>query len=155
MPDEVLGVQSATPEDGLYTLGQGGRCFRFMVPEGRPHGGKTYVLELFPGEGIVQMSRAASGAPSEPASSAREGMTGEAAARAVRAARQKRGEGADVGLILGLLTGAAPAGHEGGLKGGAFRRVFTLQFDPGLGQWRAYDGGLVPWMKKQLLARSA
>lgn len=153
--DDVLAVQSAAPEDGLYALGQGGRCFRFTVPRGRSHEGKTYMIELFPREGIVQMSRAVSGAPSGPESPATEGLTGEAAVRAVSVARRERGEGADVGLILGLLTRAAPTGHAGSGKEGAPRGVFTLQFDPSLGQWRAYNGGLVPWMKKQLLARSA
>ncbi len=69
------------------------------------------------------------------------------------AARRLRGEGAaHEHLILGLLVG----GTLGKTKTtDAPRRVFTMQFEPSLGQWRAYSGGLVPWMKENLLPRSA
>lgn len=66
---------------------------------------------------------------------------------AIGAAIARKGKGAAAGLVLGLLAGAV-------LSGGAAntpRRVFTLRFEPSTGEWRAYDGGLVPWMKEALL----
>jgi hypothetical protein len=72
-----------------------------------------------------------------------------AAGVAIGAATARKGEelgGAAIGLLVGLLVGAAigaPAPKNA-------RRVFALAFDPNSRQWRAYDGGLVRWVKRHL-----
>jgi hypothetical protein len=149
--DDVLEARSAEPVPGLDALDREGLRFRYTVPESKPHAGESYDLDLFPDAGIIRMSRAKQALPAS-ALPGHEGLTGPRATDAANAARRKRGEGAAEGLVLGLLAGAMPGSST---KPNTPRRVFTLRFDPSLGQWRAYDGGLVAWMKEHLLPRTA
>lgn len=106
--------------------------------------GKRFNMRLFQDLGVVRVT----GAGQPPAPVPAPAVTG-AAGAAIGAAVAKRGEGmggAAVGLLLGLLVGAA----LGEPSRNAPRRVFALRFDPDTREWRAYDGGLVRWMKEQL-----
>ena len=49
------------------------------------------------------------------------------------------------GIVLGLLSGG-PLG-----PGKTTRHVFTMRFDPETREWLGYDGGLLRWMKSELL----
>jgi hypothetical protein len=150
--DDVLEARSAEPVLGLSGLDREGRRFRYTVPEGRSHAGESYDLDLFPDAGVLQMRRAAENEPTTQGLPPRDGLTGALADQAVRAARRKRGEAAAEDLVLGLLVGTT---LKGSTRPHAARRVFTLRFEPSTGGWRAYDGGLVRWMKEQLLPQSA
>ena len=63
----------------------------------------------------------------------------------IDAANKQKGAGLLGGALLGLLVGAP----LGGAAGDA-RRVFALIYDAAADQWRAYDGGLLRWIKDQL-----
>jgi hypothetical protein len=151
--DDVLEAWTGQPVPGLQLLDAEGRRYRYT-----PSTGGSYDVEVFPAHGILRLSRptavadlpgAVAGALVGAAAGA---ITGVLAYEAVRSAQTKKGEAAAAGLVLGLLAGAALAG---GVQPNAPRRVFTLRFDPVTGQWRAYDGGLVRWMKEHLLPQSA
>jgi hypothetical protein len=150
--DDVLETWAYGPVKGLEALDHAGLRFRFTVPEGNVHAGERYDLVILPEWGILRASRATPHDVADPASSAPGGLSGEQAEIARLEAQRRRGEGASESPILGLLVGTT-------LKGSAMldapRHVFTLRFDGSVGQWKAYDGGLVPWMKENLLARSA
>jgi hypothetical protein len=150
--DDVMEVRSVEPVDGLRAIGPEEQRFRYTVPAGKPHAGESYEIGLFPEAGVVQMSRAGQVEPAPPELPPRAGLTGASALRAVNAAQRMRGEAAAEPIILGLLVGTT---LNGSTRSKAARRVFTMQFEPSLGQWRAYDGGLVPWMKEHLLPTSA
>lgn len=80
-------------------------------------------------------------------------IIGGALGAAIAAATNTKGDAWAAGL-LGLLVGAgigATVGVASSPPRGAPRWVFTLSFDPRTRQWRAYDGGLTPWVKEQLL----
>lgn len=145
--DDILETRSAQPVHGLRALDTEGKLFRYAASTGT-----SYDIELFPDAGIVRLSRV-----KQPGAQVTEAnvvgvIAGAIAGAAIGNALSKKGEGAAAGLVLGLLAGAA---LRGSMQPNAPRRVFTLRFDPTLGQWRAYDGGLVPWMKEHLLPRSA
>jgi hypothetical protein len=145
--DDLLELQSEEPVPGLYSLDTDGKRFRYSAPSGA-----TYDVDLLPDAGIVRLSRAKHPG-AEPVQSGLVGAwLGATAGTAVDNALSKKGQGAAAGIILGLLAGAVFGDI---LQPNAPRRVFTLRFDPSLGQWRAYDGGLVPWMKENLLPQSA
>jgi len=136
--DDLEELQGGRPVEGLTQADLLGRTFVL------DRAGRKYRLEVFPTEGFVRLSRA----PTAP-------TTGEAAAigalagaglGAVASAKRKKGEGAALGLVLGLLVGATL-----GARPDAPRRVFTMAFDPFHRTWGAYDGGLVRWMKQELL----
>ncbi len=143
--DDVEELRAGAPIRGLQSLGVDGRRFVYSLPDGR-----SYELLVFPAEGVVRLAR-----PSADAGTyAGEGAAlGAVAGTAIGAASTRKGEGAAVGLLLGLLVGVAIGVSSS--KEPAPRRVFTLSFDPATREWQAYDGGLVPWMKEQLLPRSA
>jgi hypothetical protein len=63
---------------------------------------------------------------------------------ALRTAVAKKGDGWAAGLVLGLLVGPAIPGSQ------KSRRVLTVRFHGGDRTWKAYDGGLVRWMKREL-----
>jgi hypothetical protein len=65
---------------------------------------------------------------------------------ALRTAVAKKGDGWAAGLVLGLLVGAP---IQGSVRS---RRVLTVRFNGTDRSWRAYDGGLVRWMKRELQA---
>lgn len=105
--------------------------------------GRDFKLEIFPERGVARLSKNGS------APTATGAVTGTSAGSlfgaAINAANKQKGAGLLGGALLGLLVGAA----LGGAAGDA-RRVFALIYDPPAGQWRAYDGGLLRWMKDQL-----
>jgi hypothetical protein len=141
--DDLLEARSAEPIHGLRQLDKDGRSYRYDSATGG-----SYVIDVFEQTGVIRLSRAtppASRSSSDPGAIIAAGLAG----AAVGAAASKKGQGAAAGLILGLLAGAALSG--GAAQPQAPQRVFALRFDPALGQWRAYDGGLVPWMKENLL----
>lgn len=146
--DDVLEARSAEPVPGLSGLDREGRRFRYTVPEGKPRAGESYELDLFPDSGVLQMRRATEREAPAPERPVRGGLTGSLAGQAVSAAKRKRGRAAAEDLVLGLLVGTT---LKGSTAPGAPRRVFTLRFEPSTGAWRAYDGGLVRWMKEELL----
>ena len=145
--DDVLEMRAEQPVPGLYALDGEGKRFRYVASTGG-----SYDVELFPDAGIVRLSRSKLPGASTAGASIAGALAGAVAGTAIGSAVSKKGEAAAAGLVLGLLAGAALGGS---LQPNAPRRVFTLRFDPSLGEWRAYDGGLVPWMKEHLLPRSA
>jgi hypothetical protein len=76
-------------------------------------------------------------------------LAGSPVGAATAAADAQKGGGLLGGTLLGLLVGATlGSGAE------AARRVFALAYDSAAREWRAYDGGLLRWMKDQLAART-
>ena len=63
---------------------------------------------------------------------------------ALRTAVAKKGDGWAAGLVLGLLVGPQIPGSA------RSRRVLTVRFHGSDRNWKAYDGGLVRWMKREL-----
>lgn len=104
--------------------------------------GEKYRLQLFPDQGVARITRHVGTTSAAPAAA------GAAIGALMGSAVSPKREGAAVGLLLGLLVGAALGASATEPKGP--RRVFALCFDPESGQWRAYDGGLVRWMKSSL-----
>lgn len=139
--DDVEEAQTRKSIPGLRPLDSTG--LRYALERGS----KTYELQAFPTEGVLRLSRPA---PQNASQAAVTGALFGAALGSVAAARGKKGEAAALGALLGLLVG-------GPLFGGADapRRVFTMKFDRATGEWQAYDGGLVRWMKRELLPRPA
>jgi len=106
------------------------------------HQDRNFKLDIFPERGVARLSKHG------PATAAGAGigeLTGSLVAAAIDTASKQKGAGLLGGALLGLLVGAA----LGGVAGDA-RRVFALMYEPAVGQWRAYDGGLLRWMKDQL-----
>lgn len=122
---------------GLEMLDEDGLRFRFAA------GSKSYDLALFPEAGVARLSRAGDVKLRAQA----EAVPGKKAEEAITAARRKKGAAAGKGLLLGLLEGKQ-------MPSGAWR-VFTLAFDPTQREWQAYSGGLVQWMKRNLLITPA
>jgi hypothetical protein len=106
------------------------------------HQGRSFKLDIFPERGVARLSRHG---PALTATSAGTGALAGSLVGAAIAAADKKGAGLLGGALLGLLVGAALGGTAG-----EARRVFALMFDAAAGQWRAYDGGLLRWMKDQL-----
>jgi hypothetical protein len=141
--DDLLEIRSAESVAALVDMG--GDRFTYWYQS------KSYLLEVIREAGVVRLSRfpSASAAAPEAAPAVLAGLAGTAA---IGAALSKKGEGAAFGLILGLLAGAVIGAQQSSAPP---RRVFALRFDSATGQWRPYDGGLVPWMKENLLPQSA
>lgn len=120
--------------------------FRPVDAQGRSflvaHQGREFQLEIFPEQGVARLSRneVASGVPAAVGGAVIGGLVG----AAIDAAGKQKGTGLLGGLLLGLLVGGALG------AAGEARRVFALAYDHAAGQWRAYDGGLLRWMKDQL-----
>jgi hypothetical protein len=114
-----------------------GRSFRVS------HQGRMFQLDLFPEQGVARLSK--NEVAPEVAGAVGGAVAGSLVGAAIDAAGRQKGVGLLGGLALGLLIGAS----LGGAAGGA-RRVFALAYDQTLGQWKAYDGGLLRWMKDQL-----
>lgn len=104
------------------------------------HQGATFVLEIGD-DGVVQLRRPASQLPAAHAGP----CLGTVAGEAIGTAQTKKGRGWPLGLVLGLLSGG-PLG-----PGKTTRHVFTMRFDPETREWLGYDGGLLRWMKSELL----
>lgn len=121
---------------------------RFLVPVG----GRFHLLEIFGSLGVVRLSVDTPPTPNTRTDIAAGATLGGAAGAAIASASSRKGDAWAAGLVLGLLVGAAVGGAiEASANAKPPRRVFTLRFDPTTYQWRAYDGGLVPWMKSNLL----
>lgn len=110
-----------------------------------------YRLQLFVDDGVARLTRNTVQPPqdSNAGSGAVVGGALGAALGAAVASKKEALGGAAAGLLLGLLVGAA-LGSTSAAGASPPRKVFALCFDPALGKWRAYDGGLVRWMKSQL-----
>lgn len=133
--DDVQELRVRAPLPGLGAVDAEGRRFRLAA------GGKSYDVELLPERGAVVIARP----PAEPAPSAEPASFGESAELAIVAAQ--RGKGQVAAPMLGLLLGSV---IFDGLQPVA-RKVVTMKFDPEVGEWQVYDGGLVRWLKKQLI----
>lgn len=124
-------------------------------PEQRPltfsfeHKGKRYHLRIFPTHGVVRVTREPPGIRTEFALGAAVGAAiGGVAASSLGGKSADRELAALAGTILGLLVGAVIGGKVAGTN--PPRHVFALRFDPESKRWRAYDGGLLRWMKERL-----
>lgn len=107
------------------------------------HQDRNFKLDLFPQQGVARLSR--DGAALTATGAATGTLAGTLIGTAIEAASKQKGAGLLGGALLGLLVGASL-----GSSAGDGRRVFALTYDPTSGQWRAYDGGLLRWMKDQL-----
>jgi len=133
-----LGELRASPlPSSLHPLDAQGRTFLVT------HEDKSFKLEIFPDQGVARLSR--NGVPSTATSVVGSAVAGTLVGAAIAAAAKQKGIGLLGDLLLGLLVGAS----LGGAAGDA-RRVFALTYDRASNQWRAYDGGLLRWMKDQL-----
>lgn len=100
-----------------------------------------YQLDIFPKQGVVRLSQKTSGATMTGAVAG--AMAGATLGTAIASANDQKGVGLG-GAILGLLVGASLG------AAGEARRVFALTYDRTVQGWRAYDGGLLRWMKDRL-----
>lgn len=106
------------------------------------HQGRGFQLDLFPEQGVARLSNGV--VPPEVAGAVGGAVAGGLVGAAIDAAGKLKGVGLLGGLVLGLLIGASLGGAADA------RRVFALAYDRAAGQWKAYDGGLLRWMKDQL-----
>lgn len=142
---ELRRVVKGEQVPGLLVIAQDAFAFE--------RGGRWYRLQVYAEERVARVERYR-GEPPPPAANLGAGaFVGGALGAAFGATvspKRTSTEGAAAGLVLGLLVGAAlgaaSTNHE------RPRRVFALCFDASQGQWRAYDGGLVRWMKSTLAA---
>lgn len=126
---------------GLRKLDDEGRTFLLA------HGGRDYHIEvLAEAGGVVRLERATVRHAVEGPAAQRLG--GSNVAKARLHAYLLRGEGAEASPVLGLLVGE-PLIRGAGPD--APRRILPLQFEVSSRQWRPYTGGLVPWLKQQML----
>lgn len=120
---------------------------RPLDPQGRSysvaHQGRSFKLDIFPQQGVARLSK--DGASATATAAATGALAGSLIGAAIDAASKQKGAGLLGGALLGLLVGASL-----GSAAGDARRVFALAYDPASAQWRAYDGGLLRWMKDQL-----
>ncbi|MCU0656757.1 MAG: hypothetical protein MUF64_16340 [Polyangiaceae bacterium] len=141
--DDVRELAEGTPVLGLA-----------LDPQNPNHGvfhsrdGNAYALALFPDRGILRLSRLHQPEATQAGDPALVGAFAGAVAGTVLAAKNKKGEGAAVGLLLGLLVGAAFEPRASSPH--APQRIFTMRFDPLSREWQAYDGGLVTWAANEL-----
>lgn len=139
--DNVKELHTGETVEGLSKLDEIGRQYSLSMKD------KLYRLELFPDAGIVRLVRTRQ-TPRAQTVIAGALIGGLAGATMGAATEIKEGMGA--GLVLGLLAGAVLGGVLDSSSSVPHpRRVFTLRFDQDSREWRAYDGGLVRWMKKQ------
>lgn len=144
--DDLVEARSETPVPGLADRGDGTFDYWFDA--------KPYRLVVSQETGVVRLSRLESPPAASKSNTGAEALVlGALTGAAIGAAASKKGDGAAAGLILGLLAGAALSSNT--KQRPAPFRVFTLRFDVDTGDWRAYDGGLVPWMKEALLPKIA
>jgi hypothetical protein len=135
--DDLAELQQWPVSPNLQQLDAQGRSFLVTYQ------GTSFRLEIFPARGVVRLSK--DGVPPATTRAVWDGLAGGLVQEAIAAARKQKGDGLLGGVLLGLLVGAL----LGGAAGDA-RRVFALTYDRASGQWRAYDGGLLRWMKAQL-----
>jgi hypothetical protein len=112
------------------------------------HQGRSFKLEIFPEQGVARLFR--DGSSPTATGTATGFLAGSLVGAAIDAANKQKGAGLLGGALLGLLVGASL-----GSAAGEARRVFALTYDPASSQWRAYDGGLLRWMKDQLAVNAS
>jgi len=112
------------------------------------HQDRNFRLDIFPERGVARLSKYGHAAAATGAVTG--ALAGGLVGAAVDAAKRQKGAGLLGGALLGLLVGATLGGAAG-----EARRVFALTYDPAAGQWRAYDGGLLRWMKDQLAVHAS
>lgn len=113
-------------------------------------GNGSYRFRVFETHGVVRLERV----PSVDLGSAATGaLAGTTLGAAVSAAMGQKEDGLLGGALLGLLIGGALGAGAG--SGTPPTKVFALQFDVVSGQWLAYDGSMLRWLKQQLLPISA
>ena len=121
----------------LHPLDAQGRSFLVT------HQARSFKLDVFPERGVARLSMTGVSPTTTGADTG--ALAGSLVAAAIDAAIKLKGAGLLGGALLGLLVGAP----LGGAVGDA-RRVFALAYEPIAGEWRAYEGGLLRWMKAQL-----
>lgn len=139
---EIRSLADGAPVPGLRPEPETESSFEFE------HETTRYHLQLFVEDGVARLTRAVAVPQRSATTGAGVGAAVGPALGAAVASKRQPLEGAAAGLLLGLLVGAALG--AAGAEAPPARKVFTLCFDPALGQWRAYDGGLVRWMKSRL-----
>lgn len=143
--DDVSELVQANPIPGLSFDPENPNLGMFRSPDGQ-----AYTFRLFPERGVLRFSKLKKEAPPQSGSAVAGALAG-AAAGTILAAKNKKGEGAAVGLLLGLLVGAA---LESEAPASRPQRIFTMRFDPTSRKWLAYDGGLVVWAANELFVPS-
>jgi hypothetical protein len=103
--------------------------------------GQTFKLEVSE-DGVARLTKL-EGAAKKRTVNQDEAPHGAVPSAALRTAVAKKGDGWAAGLVLGLLVGPT---IQGSVKS---RKVLTVRFS-GDRAWKAYDGGLVRWMKREL-----
>lgn len=106
--------------------------------------GAPYLLEVLANQGTARLTRGVV-APRVASNDAR---SLEVIDSSIATASSKKGIAP--GVLLGMLVGASLVGNPSP-KPGEPRRVFTLSFDVSLRRWEPYDGGLMGWMKRELV----
>jgi hypothetical protein len=142
--DDIRELSLRSPIRQLQPVGSEGRLYRLSSQDGQ----KSYHLEFFPELGIARVSADVDQKNPPDGTATLSGS----AIDAIKAAEKKKGKAAALGLLLGLLVGTA---FKNRTDPGAPRRVFTLKFNAKTHRWEAYDGGLVRWMKEQLIPPTA
>jgi len=134
---------------GWLPLDEGGRRFAAQ------HEGHAYEVELFPRSGVVRLQRAPETAPQEGVL-ATGALARDIAGAAIDEANERKGDWWMPELVLGLLVGDRVGAAETPEGVRALpRRVFPLHYDLTDKAWVYYGGGLMPWMKTQLLDTAA
>ena len=131
---ELRELANGQPVPGLHQFDQDSFVFE--------NEGAGYRLQFFFSEGVAQLTR------HDCSVSQQTNMDTSVVSEMLRAGLSFQEHGySECSLLLGLLVGAVFGGSTG-LE--SFRRVCALCFDPVEQQWRAYDGGLVRWLKSAL-----
>ena len=112
--------------------------------------GGNYLLTVFADHGVARVTREQGILAQTMMGAAIGSAVGGAFGAAVASRPQSHEIAALAGMALGLLIG----GVLGATVADSHppRLVFALRFDPDTKQWRAYDGGLIRWMKERLAA---
>ena len=105
---------------------------------------RCHYVRLFPGEGVVQLSRPVESVANDRPSKAME----ELVRTTVQAATVAKGASWPSDLQVAVLIGSSVATIEG--SDSFALQVFVLQLDSASAEWRPYDGGLLRWVKRQL-----
>lgn len=105
--------------------------------------GQAFRLEVSE-DGVARLSKLPEGAEKKRTVLQDEAPHGAVPSAALRTAVAKKGDGWAAGLVLGLLVGPQIPGSQ------KSRRVLTVRFNGADRAWKAYDGGLVRWMKREL-----
>ncbi len=106
--------------------------------------GQTFKLEVSE-DGVARLSKL-EGTEKRRTVLQDEAPHGAVPSAALRTAVAKKGDGWAAGLVLGLLVGPVISGST------KSRKVLTVRFNGADRTWKAYDGGLVRWMKRELPA---